>query len=208
MKKKNKQRATGSSEHQEHAGRDTGAPTSTGDDREEPGPEETAGAGRDEPREEGDAGADDRPEDEELARMQDRYLRLAAEYDNYRKRTERERSESWLRAQADLAGRLLDPLDDLSRVSGQDGAEAAASAVIEGVRLVERKLLRTLEEAGLEPVEAAGTPFDPEVHEALMTVPAEEPEEDDMVADVFQEGYRFKGVLLRPARVRVKKFEA
>jgi molecular chaperone GrpE len=80
--------------------------------------------------------------------------------------------------------------------------------VIEGVRLVERKLLRALEEAGLEPVEAAGTPFDPEVHEALMTVPAEEPEEDDMVADVFQEGYRFKGVLLRPARVRVKKFEA
>jgi molecular chaperone GrpE len=208
MKKKNKQRATGSSEQREHAGADTGAPTATGDDREEPGPEETAGAGRDRPREEQDAGADDRPEDEELARMQDRYLRLAAEYDNYRKRTERERSESWLRAQADLAGRLLDPLDDLSRVSGQDGAEAAASAVIEGVKLVERKLLRTLEEAGLEPVEAAGTPFDPEVHEALMTVPAEEPEEDDMVADVFQEGYRFKGVLLRPARVRVKKFEA
>ena len=144
---------------------------------------------------------------DELGRMQDRYLRLAAEYDNYRKRTERERSESWMRAQADLVGRLLDPLDDLSRVTGNDGKEAGAEAVIEGVRLVERKLLRTLEDAGLEPVAADGTPFDPEVHEALMTVPAEDPEEDDIVADVFQPGYRFKGVLLRPARVRVKKFE-
>ena len=145
--------------------------------------------------------------EEEVDRMQERYLRLAAEYDNYRKRTERERSESWLRAQADLAGRLLDPLDDLSRVTGDDGQEAGAEGVIEGVRLVERKLLKALEAAGLETVDADGTPFDPEVHEALMTVPAETPDEDDMVADVFQQGYRFKGVLLRPARVRVKKFE-
>jgi molecular chaperone GrpE len=206
--KKKKQRVAGSSDQQEHAGADRGAPTAIEDERGERGPEEPAATGGDESRGEGDADVGGRADDEEMTRMQDRYLRLAAEYDNYRKRTERERSESWLRAQADLAGRLLDPLDDLSRVSGQDGAEVAASAVIEGVRLVERKLLRTLEEAGLEPVEAAGTPFDPEVHEALMTVPAEKPEEDDMVADVFQEGYRFKGVLLRPARVRVKKFEA
>ncbi len=143
----------------------------------------------------------------ELAASRDRYLRLAAEFDNYRKRVERERSETWNRAQGQFAEKLLDALDDLQRVAHFNPETATTQSLLEGVQMVERKLLRALEAAGVEEVEAEGVRFDPTAHEALMTVPADSREEDDTVADVFQKGYRFKGALLRPARVRVKRFE-
>jgi len=145
--------------------------------------------------------------DRELADVRDRYLRLAAEYDNYRKRAERERGESWNRAQAQVIERLLDALDDLQRIAHFTPETASAQALLEGAQMVERKLFRALEAAGMETIEAEGQPFNPEVHEALTTVAAETREEDHTVADVFQQGYRFKGTLLRPARVRVKKYE-
>lgn len=144
---------------------------------------------------------------EEVNRLTDRHLRLAAEFDNYRKRVDRERSELYVRAQADLAARLLDGLDDLQRVA--DHAETAdPRTLLDGVRLVEKKLTQVLEASGLEPVDAEGRTFDPESMEALATVAAEHAAEDDQVADVFQRGYRFKGQLIRPARVRVKQYEA
>ena len=142
----------------------------------------------------------------ELAALNDRHLRLAAEFDNYRKRTERERSETWARSQADLAAGLLDVLDDLGRVTHVDAGAATAPSVIDGVRLVERKLLRALSAAGLEEIDAEGQSFDPASMEALMTVEADSAAEDDTVAAVFQKGYRFKGQLLRPARVQVRKY--
>jgi molecular chaperone GrpE len=143
----------------------------------------------------------------EVDAQRDRYLRLAAEYDNYRKRTERERTESWVRAQSQLVERLLDPLDDLQRVAHFSAENTTVESLLEGVQLVERKLLRMLEGAGLEMVDPTGERFDPALHEALMTAPAEDREEDDVVGEVFQKGYQFKGVLLRPARVQVKKYE-
>ena len=142
---------------------------------------------------------------DELATLRDRHLRLAAEFDNYRKRVERERSESWVRAQAELAQRLLEPLDDLQRIADFDPATTPATALHEGAEMVEKKFLRALESAGLEEIDAAGKPFDPNQHEALATAPAESADEDDTVAQVYRKGYRFKGVLLRPAQVVVKK---
>jgi molecular chaperone GrpE len=141
----------------------------------------------------------------ELDTVRDRHLRLAAEFDNYRKRVERERGESWVRAQAELAQRLLEPLDDLQRIADFDPATTNAQALHEGAEMVEKKFLRALEAAGLETIDAAGKPFDPTQHEALTTQPAESEEDDDTVAQVFRKGYRFKGVLLRPAQVVVKK---
>jgi molecular chaperone GrpE len=143
---------------------------------------------------------------EELNAMRDRHLRTAAEFDNYRKRVERERAESHVRAQAQLAEKLLEALDDLQRIADFDPATTSPTALHEGAEMVERKFLRALEAAGLEVVEAEGKPFDPTVHEAITTTPTDVADEDDTVADVFQKGYRFKGVLLRPARVRVKKY--
>ncbi len=144
----------------------------------------------------------------ECEALRDRYLRLAAEYENYRKRTDRERSELQDRAQAQLVKRILDPLDDLQRVAHFATDTATVESLLEGVQLVERNLLRALEGAGLEMVEAHGQAFDPAHHEALMTSPTEHEHEDESVGDVFQKGYRFRGELLRPARVTVRKFGA
>lgn len=152
------------------------------------------------------ANAGSAPESE-LQSLRDRYLRLAAEYDNFRKRTERERSEAWTRAQAQVVQQLLDALDDLQRVAHFNTETASVQSLLDGVQMVERKLFRVLEGAGLEVVDASGRPFDPSVHEALMTTAADRQEDDESVGQVFQQGYRFKGELLRPARVQVRKFE-
>jgi molecular chaperone GrpE len=140
----------------------------------------------------------------ELDALRDRYLRLAAEYDNFRKRTARERLELRGRAQADLVAVLLEALDDLGRVAHLDPAVTAAGDVIAGVELVERKLLRQLEAMGLERVSEVDVPFDPNQHEAIGAVPATRAEQDHTVANVVQAGYRFGGQLLRPARVQVR----
>ncbi|HSU17964.1 nucleotide exchange factor GrpE [Longimicrobium sp.] len=141
----------------------------------------------------------------ELQAVRERHLRLAAEFENYRKRVERERSEAWVRAQAQLAERLLEPLDDLQRIADFDPATTPAAALHEGAEMVEKKFLRALEAAGLEEIDAAGKPFDPTQHEALTTMPAESEADDDTVGQVFRKGYRFKGVLVRPAQVVVRK---
>ena len=141
----------------------------------------------------------------ELQSTRERLLRLAAEFENYRKRVERERTEAWVRAQGQLAERLLEPLDDLQRIADFDPATTSAVALHEGAEMVEKKFLRALEAAGLEEIDAAGKAFDPTQHEALTTAPAESEDEDDTVAMVYRKGYRFKGVLLRPAQVVVKK---
>lgn len=141
--------------------------------------------------------------DEELERLRDRLLRLQAEFDNYRKREARERAAAWGRAKADLTQKLLGPLDDLQRVAELDPDQTAAAGVIEGVSLVERKILETLEREGLSAVGEVGEPFDPNVHEAIGVWPADEEENDGRVAAVVSPGYRFGEQLLRPARVQV-----
>ncbi|MEX0979498.1 MAG: nucleotide exchange factor GrpE [Gemmatimonadota bacterium] len=139
--------------------------------------------------------------------LNDRHLRLAAEFDNFRRRAQNEMRESWARAQADLVRRLVDSLDDLQRVADIDPETTTVPALIEGLELVERKLFRALEDAGVEAIDPAGAPFDPESMEAVMRVPADSEDEDDHVDQVFQKGYRLKGQLVRPARVSVRKHE-
>ena len=133
----------------------------------------------------------------------DRHLRLAADFENFRKRTAKERTEMWMRAQADLVGRLADALDDLSRFAHIDPAETDARTLHEGVDLVERKVWKELEAAGVTRIDQAGVPFDPNVHEAVTTQPASKPEEDHTVGQVVQPGYKMRDILLRPARVVV-----
>jgi molecular chaperone GrpE len=139
----------------------------------------------------------------EAAEMKERLLRTAADFDNFRKRAAREKSETWGRAQGDVIQRILEAIDDLGRVAHLDPAQTSAESLHEGVGLVERKLLKVLEGVGLERVDPSGQPFDPNAHEAVMTTPAPAAEQDGCVATVFQAGYRLGGVLLRPARVSV-----
>jgi molecular chaperone GrpE len=144
--------------------------------------------------------------DRQLAEERDRYLRLAAEYDNFRKRTTRERQEAHLRGQADMLKGMIDALDDLARFAHVDPATTDAKTIADGVAMVEKKLMKTLGGHGLEVIDPAGKPFDPALHEAVMTEPAQTPDEDHLVARVFQQGYLFNGQLLRPARVVVKQW--
>jgi molecular chaperone GrpE len=141
-----------------------------------------------------------------LTEQQERYLRLAAEYDNYRKRTTRERAETYGRAQADLVKELLDGLDDLSRFAHVDPSTVDASTVVQGAEMVEKKMLKAINNAGLEAVSPVNQTFDPKLHEAVATEPALSPEDDHVVSRVYQVGYLFNGQLLRPARVVVKQW--
>jgi len=142
----------------------------------------------------------------QLAEQQDKYIRLVAEFDNYRKRTARERSESYARAQADLAKQLLDGLDDLARFAHLNPSAVDSGTVVQGAELVEKKLNKALTAAGLETIDPANQTFDPKLHEAVATEPALSAEDDHVVSRVFQQGYLFNGQLLRPARVVVKQW--
>jgi molecular chaperone GrpE len=144
--------------------------------------------------------------DRQLADERDRYLRLAAEYDNFRKRTARERQEAHLRGQGDMLKGMIDALDDLARFAHVDPATTDAKTIADGVAMVEKKLTKTLAGHGMEVIDPVGQPFDPALHEAVMTEPAQTPDEDHLVARVFQQGYLFNGQLLRPARVVVKQW--
>lgn len=138
----------------------------------------------------------------ELEEARDQHLRLAAEFDNYRKRVARERSELTDRAQAGLVSRLLDALDDLDRLTAtMDSLQV--EALREALTLVDKKFWKQLEGAGLERIDPVGSAFDPSQHEAVSIVPPPSPEMDHQVSATFQTGYRFKGALVRPARVQV-----
>ncbi|HWQ24717.1 MAG TPA: nucleotide exchange factor GrpE [Gaiellaceae bacterium] len=136
--------------------------------------------------------------------QRDEYLadlkRLAAEYDNYRKRAAREQERLVAHAHERLVRELLPVLDDLERAL--EAAERHEEAtLVEGVRLVERSLRQVLEREGLAEIEADGA-FDPHVHEALLAE-RREGAEPGSVAEVVQRGYRLGGKVIRPARVIV-----
>ncbi len=141
-----------------------------------------------------------------LAEQKDKYLRLFAEFENFRKRSARERMEAESKGMSVMASGLLDALDDLGRVAHLDAATTPAQAIVDGVAMVEKKVIKSLSGHGLVLVNPEGEKFDPAVHEALSTMPAALPEEDEMVSMVYQVGYTFNGQLLRPARVVVKQW--
>jgi molecular chaperone GrpE len=141
-----------------------------------------------------------------LSEQKDRYLRLAADYDNYRKRAMREREGAENHGRSIVVRGLFDALDDLARFAHLDAAKTDAATVIAGAAMVEQKLLKSLAGHGLEVINPVGQPFDPAVHEAVSTTPAASAEEDHLIAQVYQVGFTLNGQLLRPARVVVKQW--
>ena len=135
----------------------------------------------------------------EKAELQDRLLRARAEFDNFRKRSERERSDFIQFATMDMVKDVLPVLDDFERALK---VETADRDYAKGVELIYQRLSDTLRKMGLEPIDTAGQKFDPNLHQAVERVPTEEAE-DQAILGEFQRGYNFKGKLLRPAMVRV-----
>ena len=143
----------------------------------------------------------------QLTEMKDKFLRLAAEFDNYRRRTAKERLEAGSRGQAELVQKLLEPIDDLARFADIDPTTTDTQTMHKGIELVEKKLLKSLDAVGLEVINPVDQSFDPNLHEAITTEPALSAEDDNTVSKVYQLGYRFNGQLLRPARVVVKQWQ-
>ena len=134
--------------------------------------------------------------------VDDRLLRLAADFENYKKRATRARLEYVALANERLVKDLLPILDDLERAL-EAAAEHEEAKLEEGVRLVHRSLAHLLEREGLKQIDTEGV-FDPHVHEALLAQPSEEHESGD-VLDVIQKGYRLGDRVIRPARVIVSE---
>lgn len=139
----------------------------------------------------------------QVAEWKDRALRGAADFDNFRKRAWKEREDAAARGQSEIVGKVIDVVDDLARVAHLDPATTSAQALHEGMLAIERKMMKMLETVGIERIDPVGQTFDPNLHEAVTTLPAPDSAQDDKVAQVFQPGYRFKSTLLRPARVAV-----
>lgn len=138
-----------------------------------------------------------------LAQSTDKYLRLAAEFENFKKRGVRERAELRMRAQAELVEKLVDALDDLGRFAHIDPAQTDVKTIHEGMEMVDRKFWKQLDGVGVTRIDQSGVPFDPHVHEAVTTQPATDAAQDHTVGAVLQAGYKLGDTLIRPARVVV-----
>jgi molecular chaperone GrpE len=133
------------------------------------------------------------------ADLQDRLLRLRAEFDNSRRRADRERSEYLQYAAMDPVREILPVLDDFERALQH---ETTDQDYAKGVELIYQRLSETLKKMGLEAAETEGRQFDPNLHQAVQRVETEDAEDQSILGE-FQKGYSFRGKLLRPAMVKV-----
>ena len=141
----------------------------------------------------------------ELNEQKDKYLRLFAEFDNFKRRTARERIELMQTAGREIMTALLDVLDDCERAEKMMEEGKDAEAVKQGVNLVFQKLRTTLEQKGLKTMDSVNTPFDADLHEAITEIPAPSEELKGKVIDELQKGYTLGGKIIRYAKVVVGK---
>ena len=180
-------------------------PTEEEDIEETPG-HEPAGAVSPEVSDEAAADGDAEALAIELAELKNRHLRLAAEFENFRKRTRKEASTGRALAQAELLRQILPTLDDLARVADTPHESTTVQALDEGIELILRNLRKQLGDAGLELIDALDQRFDPERHQAVMTTEIDDPELDETISRVLVDGYEFLGRLIRPAQVEVRRY--
>jgi molecular chaperone GrpE len=145
----------------------------------------------------------------EIAELKDRHLRLAADFENARRRGIKDREEASLFGHQNVVKDLLASVDNLERAidHARQGGEGSQEGLLEGVELVLREIQSVLARHGVVPIEAHGQPFDPALHEAMAQLP-DGSVPANTVVQVFQPGYQLRGRLLRPARVVVSKAPA
>jgi molecular chaperone GrpE len=156
----------------------------------------------------GESAAATAPEPTELQRQRDEYydllLRKTAEFDNYRKRIERERQSFAEATTGSVVEDLLPMLDDFERALAADAGTEGAEAYRRGVELIYNQFMDLLRKLGVRPIEALGQQFDPHIHQAVTYEPAEGREDGEIIED-FRRGYMLGDRLLRPSMVRVAK---
>ena len=142
--------------------------------------------------------------DGQYAELNDKYLRLYSDFDNFRKRTLKEKAELSKYASAGIIIKLLPVLDDFERaIRAFDAASDAGQAVKDGMVLIFNKFLSALYQQGLEPMRTAGESFDTDFHEAITNIPAPTPEQKGKVVDEIEKGYLLNGKVIRFAKVVV-----
>ena len=140
---------------------------------------------------------------DEKEQLQDRLLRVQAEFDNFKKRSQREKEADRKYKAQDLATELLPAIDNFERALQVEATEATSS-LIEGITMVYRQLLEALKSQGVEPIESVGKEFDPNIHHAVMQI-EDESVESNTVVEEMQKGYMLKDRVIRPAMVKVNK---
>lgn len=138
---------------------------------------------------------------EKLAELQDRYLRLSAEYDNYRKRTLKEKMELMDGAKEDVLINILSVVDDLERALGVVDSAKDLNAVKEGMKLIYTKFSSYLTQQGLKEIEALGKELDTDQHEAITKIPVESKKKKGKVVDVVEKGYKLRDKVIRFSKV-------
>ena len=138
----------------------------------------------------------------ELEQKSDKNVRLLAEFDNYKRRTQEERTKLFKYAGEELAKAILPILDDLHRTLESEG-KGKARSILEGIELIVAKLDKTLEEQGIVPFDSEGQDFDADLHEALMSEKSDKG--DNVILKEFEKGYKYDDKILRHAKVVVSK---
>lgn len=139
----------------------------------------------------------------EKSEMHDRYLRLYSEFDNYRKRSNKDRLELIKNASEDMVKALLPIIDDFERAIKVNASVDGATALTEGVQLIYSKLITLLKQKGVTPIESIGKPFDTDFHEAITNIPATDESQKGLVIDEIERGYLMNEKIIRYAKVVV-----
>lgn len=138
---------------------------------------------------------------EQIAALSDKLIRNAAEFDNYKKRTAREKEDFYKSAVCETVAPLLPVLDNLERAIAAAEDSGESGSVLDGVKMVKKQFEDALKSIGVEPIEAVGEQFDPEKHNAVMT--ADSDEDENTVLEEFQKGYIYRDKVVRHSMVKV-----
>ncbi len=142
------------------------------------------------------------PRDVQIEELTDRLRRSMAEFDNFRKRTEKEKSAMFEIGAKDIVERILPVIDNFERGLASVPEDVKETSFAEGMEMIYKQLLKNLEEAGVKPIEAVGQPFDPNFHNAVMHIEDDELGEN-MVAQELQKGYMYRDSVVRHSMVQV-----
>lgn len=138
-----------------------------------------------------------------LTELNEKYLRLAAEYDNFKRRTAKEKVQIYTNSVAEVIEQILPFVDNLARATAVEVSNDDAKQLLEGIKLVERQFLEALTSIGVEEIKAVGEKFDPNVHNAVMHVDDEAIDGEEIIVEEFMKGYVYKDKVIRHSTVKV-----
>ena len=138
-----------------------------------------------------------------LAELNEKYLRLAAEYDNFKRRTAKEKAQIYTNSVAEVIEQILPFVDNIARATAVEVTSDDGKQLLEGIKLVERQFLETLTAIGVEEIKAEGEKFDPNMHNAVMHVDDDSIEGEEIVVEEFIKGYKYKDKVIRHSTVKV-----